>query len=94
MAVIEKENFITAIWAPGTATSQTLPTFYPDIGQLVGAVLWDVASTTTVGTTALTICEYGGTPGANEITNDDGNNLTLGTAPVADELLVVTYRAA
>ena len=94
MAVVNKENFITAIWKPGTATSQTLPTHFPDIGELIGAVLWDVASTTTVGTTALTVVKFGGTPTGAQITNADSNTITLGQASVADELLVITYRAA
>lgn len=94
MAVVNRENLITAIWKPGTATAQTLPAFYPDIGELLGAVLWDVSSGTSVGTTALTVVAFGVAPSTAEITNEDGNTLTLGDAPVADELLVITYRAA
>lgn len=94
MATVDSTDLVTAMWAPGAVTAHTLPTYFPDIGQLVGAVLWDVASATSVSTTALTVIEYGGTPGTGEIVNDDGNNLTTGDAAVADELLVITYRAA
>ena len=94
MARINSTNLITAMWAPGAATAHTLPTYFPDIGELVGAVLWDVASTTSVSTTALTVVALGATPSTAEITNDDGNNLTTGDTTVDDELLVITYRAA
>jgi len=94
MARIDSTDLITAIWAPGIATSHTLPTYFPDIGELVGAVLQDVAATTAVDTTALTVVARGATPSTAEIVNTDGNSLTTGDATEADELLVITYRAA
>jgi len=97
MARIDAEKFKTAIWAPGAVTAGvdiTLPSYFADIAELIGAVLWDVATGATIAETTLTVDPYdGSTPASAHITMNDSNTLDCGSNTTDKHLLLIAYRA-
>lgn len=97
MARISAEKFKTAIWAPGATTAGDdidLPSYFADMSELIGAVLWDVATGITIAETSLTVDPYDGSvPASAHITMDDSNTLDCGSNTTDKHLLLITYRA-
>lgn len=97
MAHIDAEKFKMAFWSPDATTAGDdlpLPSYFADIQQLIGAVLYDVVTGTTIAETALTVDPYdGSTPAAFHITMNDSNTLDCGTNTTTKDLLLITYRA-
>lgn len=95
MASIDKNDIVTAVWAPGAVTANAatnVPANYPEIKELLGGLHMASTGADFTGTT-LTAIATTATPGTGNISPVKGNSFRIGTECTTTTKLVLVYKA-
>lgn len=95
VSVVNDSKFVTAMWLPGTVSADTemdLPSYYPEIDQIVGGVQLAQA-TDDLTTIALTGAAPAGTLGSGNVSKVDGNSIKMGDANATPDIAILIYKA-
>ncbi|MBU0598936.1 hypothetical protein KKF61_08200 [Patescibacteria group bacterium] len=92
---VNDKKLVTAIWCPGAVaidTAMDMPTYYPEIEQIIGGVqlaqsIDDLTSITLAGAVPTT------TLGTGYVSKVDGNSIKMGDENDTSDMVILTYRA-
>jgi len=94
VSAINDNKYVTAMWAPGAVaidTAMDLPSYYPEIDQIIGGVQLaqavDVVTSITLAGAVPTT-----TLGTGYVSKVDGNSIKMGDENDTSDIVVLNYR--